>query len=180
MPLVLVKINARLDYARKVLAAQLEQQGKELARNGEPMTPEELARMHYQERLDLDAALRDVSDFWASRSVDEGYVAQTRAVLAGRANNAEINELLGDVLEKYAHRGNLSAPYGSAEWRKSSRAIADAALAALENTLQRDDGVTLREEHHPPHLAPKTVSVEIEPFVEPLSLRGLLDFHLKA
>lgn len=91
----------------------------------------------------------------------------------------EIQELLGDVLEKYARRGNLSAARGSTEWRQSSRAIADAELEALERTLQRDEGVTLRDEHHPSHLAPRPVSVEIEPFVEPLSLRGLLEAHLK-
>lgn len=180
LPIALVKINARIDHARKALAAQLEHDGKELAKRGAPMTPGELARMHYQERLDLDAFYRDQSDFWASRSIDEGYVAQTRAVAAGRASNSEIQELLGDVLEKYARRGNLSATQGSTEWRQSSRAIADAELEALERTLQRDDGIKLRDEHHPPHLAPKTVSVEVEPFVEPLSLRGLLDVHLKA
>lgn len=75
LPIALVKINARIDHARKALAAQLEHDGKDLARRSAPMTPDELARMHYQERLDLDAALRDLSDFWASRSIDEGYVA---------------------------------------------------------------------------------------------------------
>ena len=180
LPIAMVKINAQIDHARNVLAAQLERDGKALAKRSAPMTPDELARVHYQERLDLDAALRDLSDFWASRSIDDGYVAQTRAVAAGRASNDEIYSLLGDVLEKYARRGNFSAGFGSSEWRQISRAIADAELEALERTLQRDEGITLREEHHPPHLAPTTVNVEIEPFVEPVSLRGLLDAHLKA
>ena len=113
LPIALVKITARMDLARRALAAQLEHDGKALIQRSAPMTADEVARMHYQDRLDLVATLRDLSDFWASRSIDEGYVAQARAVAAGRANNTEIYELLGDVLDKYARRGNLSAAYGS-------------------------------------------------------------------
>lgn len=178
LPIALVKINAQIDHARMALAARMEREGKVLAARLAPMSLDELARMHYQERLDLDSALRDISDFWASRSIDEGYVADARAVAAGRASNDQIDDILGDTLRKYALRGNLAADFGSTEWRKVARILADAELEALARTVERDEGVTIRDEHHPPHLAPLRVIEEIETFVEPLSLRGLLDGHL--
>jgi hypothetical protein len=71
LPIAMVKINAQIDHARMALAAQLERDGKALAARSAPMSEDELARMHYQERLDLDLALRDLSDFWAGRSIGQ-------------------------------------------------------------------------------------------------------------
>lgn len=180
LPIAMVKINAQIDHARMALAAQLERNGKALAARSAPMSEDELARMHYQERLDLDLALRDLSDFWAGRSIDQGYVADTRAIAAGRASNEQIDEILGDVLRKYARRGNIAAEFGSTDWRRIARILADAELEALARTADRDEGIAIKDEHHPSHLAPVRKTVEIEPFVEPVSLRGLLDDHLKS
>lgn len=180
LPIALVKINAKIDHARMAVAAQLKRDGKALAARSAPMSEDELARMHYQERLDLDLALRDLSDFWAGRSIDQGYVANTRAIAAGRASNEQIEEILGDVLRKYARRGNMTAEFGSTEWRRIARTLADAELEALARTAERDEGTAIRDEHHPSHLTPVRTVVEVEPFIEPISLRGLLDEHLKS
>lgn len=179
LPIALVKINAQIDHARMTLAAQLEHDRKTLAARAAPMSEEELARTHYHERLNLDLALRDISNFWAGRSIDEGYVADTRAIAAGRASNEQIDEILGSDLRKYTLRGNIVAAVGSPEWRRIARTLAEAELEALARTVERDEGITIRDEHHPTHLAPVRTTVETEPFVEPVSLRGLLDDHLK-
>ena len=178
LPVALVKINAHLDHARVALAGQLEREGKAKAARSAPLSAEELARTHYQERLALDEALRDISDFWASRSIDDGYVADVRSIAAGRSSNEQINDIFGQDLVKYANRGNISAEAGSPEWRKIARIVADAELEALARSVERDEGSSIRTEQHPAHLAPVPIYDEVEPFIEPVSLRGLLNDHL--
>lgn len=179
LPLALVKINARLDHARRALAAQQGADAAQAAARAAPMTPDELARTHYNDQLALDEALRDSGPNWASVGIDDAYVADLRAASSGSLQDDQIETLLGNFLKRYALRGNLDAARGTPEWRKAARAIAEAELQVLARMYNRDEGVPAHEIAHPPHLAPILEAVIDEPFSEPLSLRHLLEQHLK-
>lgn len=177
--LALVKINARLDHARRQLEAQQGADAVKSAARSAPMTPAELARTHYNDQLALDEALRDSGPVWASIGIDDGYVADLRAASSGSLQDDQIETLLGSFLKRYLLRGNLDAAHGTPEWRKAARAIAEAELQVLARMYDRDEGVPSHEILHPPHLAPVVEEVINAPFVEPLSLRQLLEQHLK-
>lgn len=143
------------------------------------MTPDELARTHYNDQLALDEALRDSGASWASVGIDDACVADLRAASSGSLQDDQMETLLGNFLKRYALRGNLGAARGTPEWRKAARAIAEAELQVLARMYDRDEGVPAHESAHPPHLAPMLEAVIDEPFSEPLSLRQLLEQHLK-
>jgi hypothetical protein len=85
LPSALHRFNVELDYARAVLA----QRGLRQAALA-PLSSSALARVHYQNRLAEDAAFRHAGPSWASISIDDGYVRDIRALLAGRLSDAEI------------------------------------------------------------------------------------------
>ncbi|MHA6298565.1 hypothetical protein [Devosia sp. CAU 1758] len=105
----LVKINARLDHARRALAAQQGADAAQAAARAAPMTPAELARTHYNDQLALDEALRDSGPSWASVGIDDAYVADLRAASSGSLQDDQFETLLGSFLKRYALRG-ISTP----------------------------------------------------------------------
>lgn len=180
LPVALVRIGAKLDHARAVLDGQDERDGAARTRKASPLSPEDLARLHYQERIAIDLAFRQAGPSWASIGIDDRYVHDLRAVLAGRLADGEIERVLGDTLERYERRGNISAEPRSPAWRETAQAIAGAELEALERTVERDEGADPAKQTHPLHLAPAPIDELPAAPVEPLSLRGLLDAHLSA
>lgn len=180
LPIALVRIGAKLDHARAVLDGQDERDSAERTRKASPLSPGDLARLHYQERIALDLAYRHAGPSWASIGIDDGYVHDLKAVLAGRLADDEIEHVLGDTLERYKRRGNISAEPRSAVWRETAQAVAGAELEALERSVERDDGADPAKQTHPPHLAPSPIVGPPPPPQAPLSLRGLLDAHLSA
>ncbi|MEO8685654.1 MAG: hypothetical protein ABI414_12530 [Devosia sp.] len=143
------------------------------------MTPAALARVHYSDQLALDEALRDSGSNWSLVTIDDAYIADLRAAAAGSLRDEQVEGLLGSFLKRYSLRGNIRADRGTPEWRQAARAIADAELQALARMHERDDGVAWHEITHPAHLTPIIEEARDEPFVEPLSLRQLLELHLR-
>lgn len=174
-----MRIKARLDYAGRALEADKGAEAARTATRAAPMSADEIARVHYNDQLALDESLRNAGPDWASVSIDDGYVADLRAAAAGSLRDTQIEDLLGSFLKRYALRGNLQAKTGTAPWRQAARAIAEAELQALTQMAARDDGAARHEIVHPPQLAPLVEEVVVEPFVEPLSLRRLLEKHLQ-
>lgn len=175
LPLALVSIDAKLDAARQLAISD----GNRL-RPTEVLAPGALAKHHYQARLALDELLRNSGQPWASLSIDDGYVASVRAILAGRARDSEIREVFGDVLERYRNRGNVTVESGTPQWREYSRALADAELEVLARMCNLDEGIASASLAHPAHLAPPTeAEVEIPDEPSPVSLRSLLEDHLQ-
>jgi hypothetical protein len=179
LPIALVAINAQLDHARRTLALRLDHEQIESQRRMQPLTQEEIAREHYNERLALDEALRNTSPGWANIGIDDGYVAELRAAVAGRLTDEEMTRLVGSTLHRFQLRGNISAQPHSPEWRKIGRAVAAAELEVLERMFQRDEGTMLTEADHPAHLIAHDTTPTAEPFVEPVSLRALLQAYLR-
>lgn len=179
LPLALVKINALFEHARELAARREGDAAAARVALASPMSSTELAQAHYQERLALDTAYREAGPSWASISIDDRYVEDLRSVLAGRLSDQQVDAVLGDTLAKYRRRGNLVSMPGSLEWRQAARAVAGAEMEALERFVERDEGIDPAAQVHPPHLT-APADEEPAPFKAPLSLRGLLESHLKA
>jgi integrase len=179
LPVALVQINAKLDHARRAFEAQNITAAARAVSRKAPMTPSELARTHYNDQLALDEALRDAGPSWASISIDDAYVADLRAASSGSLQDDQLETLLGSFLKRYALRGNIDVARGTPEWRKAARAIAEAELEVLARLHSRDEGIPAHEIVHPPHLAPVIEEIIDEPFIEALSLRQLLEQHLR-
>ncbi|MBK8085721.1 MAG: hypothetical protein IPK28_18905 [Devosia sp.] len=180
LPVALIRIAAKLDHAQAVRANRLETNAAERASRSSLLSPAELARVHYQERIAIDLAFRQAGPTWASIGIDDRYVADLRAVLAGRLDSDEIEQVMGDILERYLRRGNISAEPRSPAWRETAQAIAGAELEALERVVERDEGADPKKQVHPAHLAPAVIDETPIYAQEPLSLRGLLEAHLSA
>ncbi|MEQ1901602.1 MAG: tyrosine-type recombinase/integrase [Devosia sp.] len=178
LPSALVIINATIDHAQRKLDAR-GPTGEARKRAGlQAMTPSEMARAHYAQRLALDEVHRNSGPQWASVSINDGYVRYLRSVLSGRSSDEEIQLVLGEILGSFQLRGNLVAKSGSPEWRAVTRALAGAELAALERVVERDEGLSPQQQIHPTHLEPESVDTDT-PFTPPISLMGLLEDHIR-
>ncbi|HTN62047.1 MAG TPA: hypothetical protein VL147_10880 [Devosia sp.] len=80
-------------------------------------------------------------------------------------------------LQSYVGTIELREPLGPD--RKIALKKLHLALQVLARMYDRDDGIEAHEIAHPPHLDPVVEEVIDEPFVEPLSLRELLEQHLR-
>ncbi|MDP3272102.1 tyrosine-type recombinase/integrase [Limnobacter sp.] len=179
LPFALVKINSLIDHARDALQARDTNAAASVRALSEPMSDTALAKDHYQRLLARDIALRNAGPSWASIGIDDRYVADLRAVLAGKLTGDQIEGVLGDTLERYRAGGSIVAPPGSIEHRQTARALAGAELEALERIVERDDGADPASQHHPTQFVMPPVEA-YEPPEEPLSLRELLETHLRA
>jgi hypothetical protein len=86
------------------------------ATTGEPVVagryllpPNQLALHHYMERLAEDEQRRNFSPQWANVGINDLYVAELRAGIAGKLNDAALEELVGDRIERYRSLGNTVA-----------------------------------------------------------------------
>ncbi|MEH6521100.1 DUF6538 domain-containing protein [Sulfitobacter sp.] len=104
-----------------------------------PLAPDQIAHAHYIQRLAFDDELRN-DRRWPSVGIDDGYVEQLRYAIAGRADDQELEELVGSQIERFRKAGNLDAATGSAEWRTIARALCSAEYEALERVVERDEG----------------------------------------
>jgi integrase len=176
LPAALVQINAKIESARRAL---VQRSGPAAAKyNQRALTDEELARVHYAERLAFDELARNTSPAWASVSIDDLFVSELRGVLAGRLGDEEIQRLLGDALARFRSLGLLAAERGTSDWRRAARRLAEAELEALERVYERDEGMLPGRQSHPAHLLPTRDAFEEAVPLAPVSLRDLLESHL--
>lgn len=104
-----------------------------------PLLPEQIAYSHYMRRLAFDDELRD-DPRYASISIDSVLVGRLRDAIAGRADDKELNDLIGWEVERFRQYGNHDAKPGTTEWRKIARALCHAELEALARAAERDEG----------------------------------------
>lgn len=105
-----------------------------------PLAPDQLALSHYNQRLAYDDVLRNDPRYASSGYVDDLLVGQLRDATAGRADDAELQSLVGAQIERFRNAGNLDAEAGTTEWREIARALCHAELEALERVVERDEG----------------------------------------
>jgi integrase len=178
LPAALVMIDAMIDDALR--ASQHSGDSSTAAvKPAVPMDLATLARTHYAQRLAFDEALRNAGPQYASVGVDDVYVSDLRATLAGHLADEKVDQVVGRILRRFEHQGYLIVKPRSPEWRGAARAVADAELHFLARMIERDEGVPASTQQHPAHL----VSPEArEPQTErppPISLRGLLESHIQ-
>lgn len=106
-----------------------------------PLTISQIARKHYEMRLNKDDELRDQAAHYASVSIDDGYVAQLRMGIAGNLDNRQLAELVIHQTNFFLRAGNTDARFGSTAWRELARALCRAEYEALERVYERDEGV---------------------------------------
>lgn len=63
-----------------------------------------------------------------------------RNAIAGRANDDELEALVGFELQRFRDAGNFDAEKGSDAWRMVARALCSAEYEALERAYERDEG----------------------------------------
>jgi integrase len=129
------------------------------------LTPQQIAFSHYTQRLAFDDELRNDRRY-ASVGIDDLLVSRLLNAVAGRADDAELSELVGYQVERFRAAGNLAAEIGSDEWRVIARALCSAELEALERVCERDEGdftgtpsAPIIRDAQPPQDAPKKVKL---------------------
>jgi hypothetical protein len=81
-----------------------------------PMAPDQMAHAHYTRRLAFDDELRN-DPRYAMIGIDDVLVLRLRNAIAGRADNDELEALVGVELERFREAGNFDCRKGSDEWR---------------------------------------------------------------
>ncbi len=138
----------------------LEESGVQAAFDLYPLTPEEIAVRNYHERLALDDYFRKSGPEWPSIGIDDIYVSDLRAGIAGKLNDQTLLKLVGGRLERYRHLGNTTAEFGTNEWRDVARALCVSELEALARVAERDEGDYSGEPAHP--VIRKSIAAEDE------------------
>lgn len=131
-----------------------------------PLAPDQIAVSHYMQRLAFDDELRN-DPRWPSVGIDDFLVRQLREAISGKANDAELADLVGAQIERFRAAGNLDAAPGSNAWRVIARALCSAELEALERVVERDEGdftgtpsAPIIKNAQPPEKAPAPVSLK--------------------
>jgi len=94
------------------------------------------ARQHYKEALAFDEELRDSTHLYARHGFfDEFYIERLKNIAAGKADREETSQTLQIILRKF--RATDPASPG---WRRLTRLLAQAELAALNVAMHRDEG----------------------------------------
>lgn len=105
-----------------------------------PLLPNEIAAISYQRRLAFDEELRKSDPRYASVGIDDKLVIELKLGMAGRLSDEELNELVGELIERYRQIGNSSAQIGSKEWRELAIALCFSEYEALARAAERDEG----------------------------------------
>jgi integrase len=139
-----------------------------------PLSTEQLALRNYEERLAQDEKTRNTMLGWADVSVDDLFVAELRAGIAGKLTDAALQELVGRRIERYKLLGNTTVAFGSDEWRAVARAMCVSELEALSRVVERDEGDYSGSPEHP-------LLLNVPPVVEektPVLLRDLFNRYV--
>lgn len=131
-----------------------------------PLAPDQIAQSHYMQRLAFDDELRN-DPRWPSIGIDDLLVSRLRNAIAGKADDNELEDLVGFQIERFRAAGNLDAQRGSGEWRIIARALCSAELEALARVAERDEGdysgrptTPMIVNAEPPQDAPKPVNLK--------------------
>ena len=131
-----------------------------------PLAPDQIAASYSTQWLALDDVLRN-DPRWPSIDVDDLLVQRLRWAIAGKADDAELADLVGARIERFRAAGNLDAAPGSNEWRGIARPFFAAEMEAMERVAERDEGdftgtptAPIIRDAQPPEDAPAPVSIK--------------------
>jgi integrase len=135
-----------------------------------PLAVDQIALRSYQDRLTQDDAVRNQGAFWASRPIDDGHIADLRRGIAGQLSDNELEQLVGNRIERFRAIGNTTAARGSADWRALARAVCISEFEALSRVAERDEGDFTGKPSHPMLANARPPAEELPP----VSLKRLL------
>lgn len=171
LPGAVARLQSEIGQAERKLAAA--SPGPVIPRY--PLSPDEIAASHYAQRVAYDEMLRG-DPRYSSVSVDDTLAQRLREAMAGRLSDDELFRLIGVRLERFRATGNLSAEFGSDEWRQIARALCVAEYEALSRVAERDEGDFTGKPNHP--MIANTPLPEDQP--EPVKLTTLWQDYVQA
>lgn len=175
-PRALARFYDQLDDARRRLAEISGAPSAPSTRSATPLSPEEIARLHYWQRLAFDDEARNDRRY-ASVGIDDRFVETLRAAKAGTASEDELEAIAGRTIERYRREGLTDALPRTDAWRRLARIIATAEYEALARAAERDDGNFTGETTLPMLQAPPASAIE-EPTRPPVPIASLYDAYL--
>jgi integrase len=150
--------------------------GQPVAQGRYPLSPSDLAATNYRERLIFDEELRH-DPRYAAVSIDDLLASNLREAMAGRLTDEQLRGLVGDRIERFRRRGNISADFGTPEWRTLATALCVSEYEALARAAERDEGDFSGRPSHP---LLEGFDAEAPPREPPLSLKGLFSDYVEA
>jgi len=140
-----------------------------------PLSIEQIASRHYQSLIVFDEQIRQSDPRFSNIGIDDVYVENLRAGIAGRLSDDQLNLLVGDRIERFRLLGNTSVQQGSTDWRKLAMALCVSEYEALARSAERDEGIFNGAPDHPQLVK----AIEAPEPHEPVDLMGLLDEYIK-
>ncbi|MGU3362774.1 tyrosine-type recombinase/integrase [Methylobacterium sp. M6A4_1b] len=119
------------------------------ARRGRMLSAEQMAREHYVSQIAFDQEIRENDEHAGAGFVDDIRAANLGHAMAGAANNAELNALVGHILANFRLRGHTKVTPVSDDFRKTAMALVVAEREALAVSAARDDGDLTAATSHP-------------------------------
>ena len=141
-------IRGRFNAARAV-TTQSAVTGSKSARTSHSLSPERIAVLSYKDRLHLDTVFRQASPAWSTSGIDDQIVEGLRAGMAGRLENGQLAELVGNRIELFRALGYTEAEIGSPSWRTIAIAVCASEFEALSRVAERDEGEFGGKPSHP-------------------------------
>ena len=109
-----------------------------------------MAARHYASLLDLDAWFRARAPAYAAIGYpDDNVVQLLRDGMAGKLTNAQLDALVGHIVERFRASGNHAAQIGDVEWRRIAQDLCVAEFEALSRGVERDEGQFSGTPDHP-------------------------------
>jgi integrase len=104
------------------------------------LTFDQIAHLHYRERLEFDDELRNSDHRHAAGFVDEQLIDALKRAVIGTATDGDLRATVGTVMTRFALRGHHVEEFGTTGWRTLARTVAQAELEALRRVSERDEG----------------------------------------
>ncbi|GJD31897.1 Tyrosine recombinase XerC [Methylobacterium adhaesivum] len=173
LPGAVAEMQAVLDAARA--RAKEGEAPRAPARRGRPLTAEQMAREHYCAQIGFDQEVRESDESAGLGFNDDIRVADLGRAMAGAANNAELEALVGHIVASFRLRGHTEITPASPDFRRTAMALAVAEREALAVSAARDEGDTTAATSHPLLAAEKPLEpMPVSPrILGPLSAKTL-------
>ena len=109
----------------------------------------QIAHRSYTARLEQDTILREKNTEWAGLRIDTDYASHLRDGMAGKLNDSELDELVGNRITDFRGMGDTDVRIGSTDWRRLAIALCASEYEALERVAERDEGDFTGTPRHP-------------------------------
>ncbi|MER9175303.1 hypothetical protein NKH72_17135 [Mesorhizobium sp. M0955] len=154
---------------RRALAA-----GEQTTIGRYPLSPTQIASRDYQALLAFDAEIRAHYHQYAGFEVDYEKGERLRKGYVGALSDDDLDQLVGDRIERFKSLGNHTEAKGTLKWRLIAQALCVSAYEAMARQDERNDGDFNGNPSHPL----LTTAQPAEDDRQPVSLKGLLTDYL--